>query len=213
MVGTLNKWVMRLELSALEQKQGESVDNFVCRLKAKAGQCKFSDNAISFTPGQGTKYSTEMSAIIGQSCDNCEEIVETNWHFDFNDLGNTSRAVTLQTVADAQQSWTEARESVIRHNNHVDTGVQGRSDLVDKEHQPIQWQDNHLADPRLGDGHGCITQGLGGSVRERNSTGLMEHRRTEVAHKPARAESSTDGDKISGKGPEVLPHSVQNRAH
>ena len=46
MVGTLNKWVMRLELSALEQKQGESIDNFVCRLKAKAGQCKFSDNTI-----------------------------------------------------------------------------------------------------------------------------------------------------------------------
>ena len=40
LVGTVNKWVMRLELVALTQKDGESVDDFVCRLKAKVNQCK-----------------------------------------------------------------------------------------------------------------------------------------------------------------------------
>ena len=43
LVGTLNKWVMRLELAALYQKEGESVDDFICRLKAKASSCKFDE--------------------------------------------------------------------------------------------------------------------------------------------------------------------------
>ena len=41
LVGTLNKWVMRLELASLIQKEGEAVDDFICRLKAKANMCKF----------------------------------------------------------------------------------------------------------------------------------------------------------------------------
>ena len=46
MIGTVNKWVMRLELSTLSQKEGESVDDFVCRVKAKANMCKFHDHSI-----------------------------------------------------------------------------------------------------------------------------------------------------------------------
>ena len=46
MIGTINKWVMRLDLSTITQKEGESVDDFVCRLKAKANLCKFSDSTV-----------------------------------------------------------------------------------------------------------------------------------------------------------------------
>ena len=35
LIGTPNKWVSRLELAALKQKDNESIEDFVCRLKAK----------------------------------------------------------------------------------------------------------------------------------------------------------------------------------
>ncbi|ELU13666.1 hypothetical protein CAPTEDRAFT_220408 [Capitella teleta] len=41
LIGTPNKWVSRLELAALKQKDNESVEDFACRLRAKAKACKY----------------------------------------------------------------------------------------------------------------------------------------------------------------------------
>lgn len=69
LVGTVNKWVMRLELSNMQQADGESIDDFVCRLRAKASQCKFADDAsrdemITFQLIKGVKWAEEKKALI-----------------------------------------------------------------------------------------------------------------------------------------------------
>ena len=45
-MGTLNKWALRLELDSLVQKEGETVEDFICRLKAKANMCSFSNEEM-----------------------------------------------------------------------------------------------------------------------------------------------------------------------
>ena len=46
LVGTPNKWVIRLELSSMMQKEGEPIDDFICRLRAKAKSCAFRSDAV-----------------------------------------------------------------------------------------------------------------------------------------------------------------------
>ena len=43
MIGTVNNWVMRLELPMIMQKDGKLVDDFICRLNTKANMCNFPD--------------------------------------------------------------------------------------------------------------------------------------------------------------------------
>ena len=49
LIGTVNKWVSRLEFSSLIQKDSETVDDFICRLQAKASLCEFSANTRTET--------------------------------------------------------------------------------------------------------------------------------------------------------------------
>ena len=69
LVGTVNKWVMRLELSNMQQNEGESVDDFLCRLRAKANLCKFTDETtcdemITFQLIKGIKWAEEKKELI-----------------------------------------------------------------------------------------------------------------------------------------------------
>lgn len=41
LVGTPNKWVARLEMTALNQRDNESIEDFMCRLRAKCGECMY----------------------------------------------------------------------------------------------------------------------------------------------------------------------------
>ena len=69
MVGTVNKWVMRLELASHTQREDESVDCFVCRLKATANSCKFpsddiKDEQITFQLIKGIRWPEEQKSLI-----------------------------------------------------------------------------------------------------------------------------------------------------
>ena len=69
MIGTINKWVMRLELSSLMQKDDEAIDDFGCRLKAKATACQFRDDdsrdeQITFQLIKGVLWPEERKALI-----------------------------------------------------------------------------------------------------------------------------------------------------
>ena len=74
MIGTVNKWVMRLELSNIIQKETEPVDDFICRIKAKANLCKFSNNTvrdeqICFQLIKGVKWPEERKNLIKKGND------------------------------------------------------------------------------------------------------------------------------------------------
>ena len=68
LIGTQNKWVMRLELSAITQQESEKVENFVCRLKTKARACSYSeenrDEQITFQMIKGLKWSEARRKLI-----------------------------------------------------------------------------------------------------------------------------------------------------
>ena len=69
MIGTVNKWVMRLELSMIMQKENEPVEDFVCRLKTKASMCKFRDTStrdeqITFQLIKGIRWPEERKNLI-----------------------------------------------------------------------------------------------------------------------------------------------------
>ena len=44
LVGTQNKWVMRLELASFVQQEAESVEDFIWCLQSKANSCSFTEN-------------------------------------------------------------------------------------------------------------------------------------------------------------------------
>ncbi len=70
LVGTQNKWVMRLELSALAQSESESVEDFVCRLQAKAKSCAFTpeqrDEQVTFQLIKGIKWTDARRRLISK---------------------------------------------------------------------------------------------------------------------------------------------------
>ena len=74
MVGTVNKWVMCLEMSAILQKDGEHLDDFICRLRAKANLCKFPSDAIrdeqiTFQLIKGILWQEERKSLIKKGND------------------------------------------------------------------------------------------------------------------------------------------------
>ena len=74
MIGTVNKWVMRLELSNIIQKESEPVDDFICRIKAKANLCKFPSNTVRdeqvcFQLIKGIKWPEERKNLIKKGND------------------------------------------------------------------------------------------------------------------------------------------------
>lgn len=71
LVGVQNKWVSRLELSALMQKNDENIDNFICRLRAKAQDCSFStddlrDEQITFQLIKGVRWKEARRLMIAK---------------------------------------------------------------------------------------------------------------------------------------------------
>ena len=74
LIGTPNKWVMRLELSSLMQKQGELIDDFICRLQSKASLCSFPteevrDQEITFQLIKGILWPDERKTLISKGND------------------------------------------------------------------------------------------------------------------------------------------------
>ena len=73
MVGTQNKWVMRLELSSITQGETETVEDFICRLRAKARTCSFPqdtvDDQILFQLIKGIKWSDARRKLIAKGND------------------------------------------------------------------------------------------------------------------------------------------------
>ena len=70
LVGTQNKWVMRLEFAAMSQSETESIEDYICRLKAKSNKCSFSvgtkDEHIIFQLIKGIKWSDARRKLISK---------------------------------------------------------------------------------------------------------------------------------------------------
>ena len=72
LVGTPNKWVARVELAALNQRDNESIDEFVCRLRAKCSECMFtndSDEHLTFQLIRGLKSVDIRRKLIAKGND------------------------------------------------------------------------------------------------------------------------------------------------
>ena len=74
MIGTVNKWVMRLELSKMAQQEDELAEDFICRLKTKASMCKFPDNntrdeQVTFQMIKGIRWPEERKNLIKRGND------------------------------------------------------------------------------------------------------------------------------------------------
>ena len=73
MVGTQNKWVMRLELAAIIQLDSETVYEFICRLKAMARSCNFAadtvDDQVTFQIIKGIKWPDARRKLISKDND------------------------------------------------------------------------------------------------------------------------------------------------
>jgi len=73
LIGKPNKWVARLELSSVNQSDGEAIDDFICRLKAKAAQCAFApgqqDEAITFQLIRGISWPDARRTLIAKGND------------------------------------------------------------------------------------------------------------------------------------------------
>lgn len=74
LIGTPNKWVVRLELNGMMQHDDEAVDDFICRLKAKASQCQFlsadaCDEMITFQLIRGITWTEEQKTLISKGND------------------------------------------------------------------------------------------------------------------------------------------------
>lgn len=73
LVGTVNKWVMRLELAEINQGEAEPVEDYVCRLKAKADKCSFpastKSEQITFQLIKGIKWSETRRKLISKGND------------------------------------------------------------------------------------------------------------------------------------------------
>ena len=94
LVGTQNKWVMRLELAEMSQDESESVEVYVCRLKAKANKCNFSanikDEQIVFQLIKGIKWSDARRKLISKGNDlKLNDAIEIAQNFQAT-LSNTS---------------------------------------------------------------------------------------------------------------------------
>ena len=71
MVGVQNKWVARLELSSLMQKNDENIDDFICRLRSKAQECSFTnddlrDEQITFQLIKGVRWKEARRLMIAK---------------------------------------------------------------------------------------------------------------------------------------------------
>ena len=94
LVGTQNKWVIRLELAAMSQGEAESVEDFVCKLKAKANSCSFSvspkEEQITFQLIKGIKWSEARRKLISKGNDlTLNDAVDVAHNFQAT-LSNTS---------------------------------------------------------------------------------------------------------------------------
>ena len=94
LVGTQNKWVMRLELAAMSQGETESIEDYICRLKAKANKCSFSsgtkDEQIIFQLIKGIKWSDARRKLISKGNDlTLNDAIEIAKNFQAT-LSNTS---------------------------------------------------------------------------------------------------------------------------
>ena len=94
LVGTQNKWVMRLELAAMSQGESESDEDFVCRLKSKANNCNFDanikDEQIVFQLIKGIKWSEARRKLISKGNDlKLKDAIEIAQNFQAT-LSNTS---------------------------------------------------------------------------------------------------------------------------
>lgn len=72
LIGTPNKWVSRLDLASLHQNEHESIDDFVCRLKAKAALCMFGnddDDHLTFQLIRGIRSNEIRRKLVSKGND------------------------------------------------------------------------------------------------------------------------------------------------
>lgn len=111
MIGTVNKWVMRLELSMILQKEGESVEDFVCRLKTKANLCKFPDGntrdeQVTFQLIKGIRWPEERKNLIKKGNElKLDEAVRSAQSFQAT-MQNTNSFVQGQSSIGAVKVWS-----------------------------------------------------------------------------------------------------------
>ena len=115
LVGTPNKWVMRLELAALAQQDGENVDDFICRVKSKANECMFTstairDEQISFQIIKGICWNEQRKRLISKGNDlTLEKIIESCQAFQ----------ATLQNTVRFKGDQVKSVETMVRSHGPV----------------------------------------------------------------------------------------------
>ena len=123
MIGTVNKWVKRLELSNVSQKEGESVDDFVCRIKAKANLCKYDDNnmrdeQITFQLIKGILWPEERKNLIKKGNDlKLDEAIKSVQSFQAT-MQNTSSFQGQVASIGAMRSYNVHRSCKFCGTNH-----------------------------------------------------------------------------------------------
>ena len=145
LVDTPNKWVMRLELAAMVQKDGESIDDFICRLKAKANQCNFSvadrDKQIVFQLIKGILWPEAQKRLIERGNDlKLEKAVECAQSFEAT-IQNASSFVNKANVNAMHARHRECKYCTYKH-------PQGRCPAYGKKCKQCGG-DNHFSKSKL----------------------------------------------------------------